>query len=175
MKQPAKMLWYEGLELSPRQFQRQDQYHEARLQRVTSAALPHLWGVHALEWDPDALRNQVLRATSMGIIFQDGELYDAPDGDALPAPFQLDALPGNEQMFTFHIAIPVLKDHGCNYSSADEPAARTRYWRHVRDTPDLFDGEANEVKLDFLHKTAQFLAPHESREGYLSFPVVRLG
>jgi type VI secretion system protein ImpJ len=174
MKQPGKILWFEGLNLSPHQFQRQDQYHEARLHNVISAAVPRLWGVGSLEWDIDGLRDNVLRATSIRLIFQDGDIYDAPGNDSLPTPFLLDSLSNDEELFTFHIAMPLMKDHGGNLSGSDGFIASARYARKECESADLFDDDALDVRLSFLHKTAHFLPPHESRDAYTSFPIVRL-
>ncbi len=174
MKKPGKILWYEGLNLSPQQFQRQDRYHEARLHQITAAITPHLWGVVSLEWDIDGLHDNVLRATSMQLIFQDGETYDAPNSDALPPPIRLDGLSSDDDLFTFHVAIPLLKDYGENLSADDRPEQSARYRREERDSADLFDDATLDVRLSFLYKTSRFLAPHESRDAYVNFPVVRL-
>ena len=45
MSMAAKVLWGEGLFLRPPPFQRQDQYHEARLHHTARALHPYLWGV----------------------------------------------------------------------------------------------------------------------------------
>ena len=101
MTLPSKLLWSEGLAIGPQQFQQLDRYHEARLQRLVSLISPHLWGVHALGWNTDALANNSLRADTMSLVFQDGEIYDAPLGDALPAAVDLSRLPSDQHSFTF--------------------------------------------------------------------------
>ena len=74
MTLPSKLLWSEGLAIGPQQFQQLDRYHEARLQRLASLINPHLWGVHGVSWNADALANNSLRADAMSLVFQDGEL-----------------------------------------------------------------------------------------------------
>ncbi|WGG53482.1 type VI secretion system baseplate subunit TssK [Rugamonas sp. DEMB1] len=71
-------LWTEGLPLAPQQFQQTDRYHEARLQRIASAINPHLWGVRALSVNEDQLSNNVLSINTMSLIFQDGDIVEAP-------------------------------------------------------------------------------------------------
>jgi len=44
MSATSKVLWSEGLTLGPQHFQRQDLYHETRLQRIASALNPYCWG-----------------------------------------------------------------------------------------------------------------------------------
>ncbi len=78
MDYPSKVLWAEGLTMGPQQMQQQDRYHEARLRKIATAANPNLWGVGALRWNLDDLANKLLRADAMSLIFQDGEIYEAP-------------------------------------------------------------------------------------------------
>ena len=79
----SKVLWGEGLLLRPQHFQRQDHYHEQCLHKSIKAVHPYAWGVEALQVDREALANSVLRLLALSVRFQDGELVDAPEIDAL--------------------------------------------------------------------------------------------
>ena len=169
---PSKVCWIEGLALSPQQFQQQDLYHESRLQHVVAALNPNLWGVRAIEWDAAALANNVLKANAMSLIFQDGEVYEASATEKLPAPIDLRALPPQSQQFTYYAALPRLNVYGDNVArSADESA--TRYAQHDRKTSDLYS-EAIETPVLYLQKNVRLLSQFESRDAYVSFPVVRI-
>ncbi|MEG0885087.1 MAG: type VI secretion system baseplate subunit TssK, partial [Janthinobacterium sp.] len=133
MTLPSKLLWSEGLAIGPQQFQQLDRYHEARLQRLASLMNPHLWGVQGVSWNPDALANNSLRADAMSLVFQDGELFDAPLGDVLPSAVDLSRLPASEHGFTFYAALPALQEHGGNVNSAG-----ARYVQADVETPDLY-------------------------------------
>jgi type VI secretion system protein ImpJ len=169
---PSKVCWFEGLALSPQQFQQQDLYHEGRLQHVVAALNPHLWGVRAIEWDAAALANNVLKANAISLIFQDGEVYEASATEKLPTPIDLRALPPEFQQFTYYAALPRLNVYGDNVArSADERGAR--YAQHDRNTSDLYS-EAIETPVLYLQKNVRFLSQFESRDAYVSFPVVRI-
>jgi type VI secretion system protein ImpJ len=168
----SKVCWFEGLALSPQQFQQQDLYHEGRLQQVAATINPHLWGVRSVEWDGAALTNNTLQATALSLIFQDSEVYEASATEKLPAPVDLRALPVSAQQFTYYAAIPRLNTYGDNVSkSSDERDAR--YARHDRDTSDLYS-EAIETPVLFLKKNVRLLSQFESRDAYISFPIVRI-
>lgn len=171
MSLPLKVLWSEGLTLGPQQFQQLDRYHEARLQRTAAALQPNLWGVQAIQWNGDALRNNLLQADSMSLIFPDGEIYDAPNSEALPPPVDLTKLPGDVQVFTFHAALPALQAHGGNLSAPGQCEAR--YARIEKETQDLFSG-AVEADVTFLGKAVRLLSQLEPRNAFVSFPVIRL-
>ena len=173
MSLPSKVLWSEGLTLGPQQFQQQDRYHEARLQRIAAAINPHAWGVHSVQWNHDGLANNLLIPDLMSLIFQDGEIFDAPATDTLPSTIDLSKLPMTEQCFTFYAALPTLKAHGSNLSDSPTSHNGARYVQVESDTADLFT-EAFSIDVAFLRKTVHLLSHLESRNAFVSFPVVRV-
>lgn len=173
MSLPSKVLWAEGLTVGPQQFQQLDLYHEARLQRIASAINPHLWGVHSVRWNLDGIANNSLYADEMSLIFQDGEIYEAPLTDALPIAVDLSKLPASEQSFTFYAALPTLKAHGGNLADPDKLHNGARYAQVELETPDLFS-EAISIDVAFLKKTVRLVSHLEPHTACLSFPVVRV-
>lgn len=173
MSLPLKILWAEGLSIGPQQLQQQDRYHEGRLQRLAAAIHPHLWGVQAVSWNLDGLANNSLTADALRLMFQDGEIYDAPLADALPLAVNLGQLPAAEQSFTFYAALPALKMHGGNLADAGAPRHGARYVQTDAETPDLFS-DAISIDVAYLRKTVRLLSHLEPRDAYDSFPVVRL-
>ena len=172
MSLPPKVYWFEGQALAPQQFQQQDRYHEARLQRMSAALHPHVWGVRSVSWDTAALMNNSLEATAISLIFQDGELYEASERENLPTPVDLSALPIGEQLFTYYVALPRLNTLGGNLSrSSMEPNAR--YAKRDCDTADLFS-DAISLPVLYLQKNVRLLSPFESRDAYINFPIVRI-
>ena len=163
----AKILWSEGLTLGPQHFQRQDLYHETRLLRMASALNPHFWGVRQLQWNMDALGHDLLEAQAMSLIFQDGEVYEAPATDLLPVPVDLTRLPQDINTFTIHAALPTIRPHGAN---AEEGG---RYALAESETADLFS-DAVPIDVPFLKKRVRLLTQAEPRDGHVGFPVLRI-
>lgn len=172
MSLPPKICWYEGLGLSPQQFQQQDRYHEARLQRVAAAIHPHLWGVCSVTWNTEAMLKNSLEATAMSLIFQDGEVYEASRTERLPPPLDLSTLPVGEHHFTFYAALAHMNSFGDNLTDL-KAQSETRYTRHDRDTDDLYS-EAISTPVTYLQKNLRLLSAAQSRDAYVSFPVVRI-
>jgi type VI secretion system protein ImpJ len=170
---PAKLLWGEGLFLRPQHFQQQDRYHEARLNQTAAALHPYAWGVRKLIVDHDALRHDVLRIEELSVLFPDGEVYRAPDGDPLPLQVRLGELPAGLQGVTFHAALPSLKAWGENYTLEGDLHADARFSSHERETQDLYT-RAAEAPITYLRKSLKLVADTEPLEAYDSFPLVRL-
>ncbi|MDN2670940.1 type VI secretion system baseplate subunit TssK [Janthinobacterium sp. SUN026] len=181
MGMAAKILWGEGLFLRPQHFQRQDQYHEARLHHTASALHPYLWGVAHMEWDLAALKTGTLRLQALSAIFRDGEVFEAlGDGatgsDTLPPPVDLEALPPAVQEVTYYAALPILNGEGMNYtaqaSTAGTPAA-TRFAHALRATPDLFT-ESAVADVAYLKKSVRLIPDSEARGSYDCLPLIAL-
>jgi len=170
---PSKLLWGEGLFLRPQHFQQQDRYHEARLNQTARALHPYAWGVRRLAVDHEALKNDILRIDALSLVFPDGEIYRAPEGDALPPQVKLGSLPPATQSVTFHAALPSLKAHGENCAEPDLLRLDARYTEVERDTQDLFT-HAADAPLTFLKKTLRLVSNEEALESYESFPLLRL-
>jgi len=52
---PQRVLWSEGLFMTPQHLQQQDLYHEAMLEARVAALSPYTWGIASIEVDAEAL------------------------------------------------------------------------------------------------------------------------
>ena len=170
----SKLLWGEGLFLRPQHFQRQDAYHEWRLNEVSTALHPYAWGVRQCKVDVDALVTGVLRFTELRLIFPDGELYSAPQEDELPAPVSLDSIAAGSTDLVFHAALAPMRSNGSNCSlHSAGPDASLRFAQHDLPAPDWFTGAASSA-LSVLRPCVRMLAQTEPRQHVVSVPVCRL-
>jgi type VI secretion system protein ImpJ len=170
MSLPSKILWSEGLFLRPQHFQRQDLYHEARLQRMALTLHPYAWGVQDLAWDMGALKNGRLRLERLFAVFPDGDLLDAPDSDPLPPPVDLNALPAAVQEVGYVVGLPSLSADANN--TAHEQG-NTRYAQSNAPASDLFSGAAP-ADVAFLRKSARLLSDLEPLGAFTCIPLTRL-
>lgn len=173
MSLPPKILWSEGQALDAQHFQQMDRYHEARLQHIASAINPYAWGIHSVSWSVEGLARNSLRAVAMSLIFQDGEIYQAPGSDALPMAIDLSKLPIGEQSFIFYAALPVLKAHGENLSNSNIASDNTRYSPFDIPTLDLFT-DGIRIDVSYMKKKVRLISHLESRKSYDSFPLVKV-
>jgi type VI secretion system protein ImpJ len=173
MNMPSKLLWGEGLFLRPQHFQQQDRYHEARLNQTARALHPYAWGVRRLAIDHEALRSDVLRIDALSLVFPDGELYRAPEGDALPAQVRLAGLAPSTQSITFHAALPAMKSYGENCAELDGLRDDARFVQVEHDTQDLFT-HAADASVTYLRTTVRLVADADALDACESFPLLRL-
>jgi type VI secretion system protein ImpJ len=172
--QSTKLLWGEGLFLRPQHFQRQDAYHEWRLAEMSRVLHPYAWGVRTVKVATDALQTGVLRLNELQLVFPDGEIYNAPGEDELPAPLSLSAVNANTTHVTFHLALAPLRRNGSNFAANDEAVANgLRFVQHNEPAADWFTG-AVEAEVATLRKSARLLAEGEPMDHLVHLPLLRL-
>lgn len=167
----SKVLWGEGLFLRPQHFQRQDAYHEARLQDLSHTLHPYGWGARRVRFDPHALGGGALRPLDLSAVFPDGESYDAPTHDSLPDAVSLHELPAGVQSTVIYLALPMLRDDNNCVDSEGTYLARYRQANQV--TGDLFT-DAAQAELAYLNKAVKLLTEDQPRDAYATVPIARV-
>jgi len=167
-------LWGEGLFLRPQHFQQQDAYHEWRLAQAVRGLHPYAWGVRSIKVDTDALQAGRLRLLELQMVLPDGEFYNAPGEDELPAPLALDAAFSQANEVVLYAAVAPLRSNGSNFSPTREEAdTSTRYYQVQKDFADQFT-DATSAQLSVLGKSIKLMAEHEPRSHLVTMPVLRV-
>lgn len=174
MFRASKVLWGEGLFLRPQHFQQQDAYHEWRVSEVAASLHPYSWGLRKLVIDVDALANGVLRIEHLQAIFPDGEIFNAPQDDALPAPISLHHTDPGAAEVTFHAALAPLRRGGSNFVASQELGdGAVRFVQVNQAAPDLFT-QAADAEVAALQRVVRILPDHEPRDHLTSVPLCRI-
>src|ERR1019366_4034746 len=152
MRNRHRVVWTKGMFLTPQQFQTQDQFFEDAVQFRFSASQFANWGVIALDIDSDALGNGLFRLSKCAGVMPDGEPFDMPDIDELPASRAVaEHFPRNRQSLDVFLGIPEIRPRARNVSipgdDADESSGALPTTRYLAETR-LFTDEntGNEEK-----------------------------
>ena len=94
-------------------------------------------GACAAAIDHEALASDVLRIDALSLIFPDGEIVRAPEGDALPLQVNSGRC-RHRQSITFHAALPALKPMARTAPTWTPSADDARFVQLEHDTQDLF-------------------------------------
>ena len=84
MTLPQRVVWSEGMLVSPQHLQQADLYHENLLNCRLEATVPHAWGVRALDMDQGALASEKVGIARFQGILPDGTYlsFQADDAEA---------------------------------------------------------------------------------------------
>lgn len=168
-----KVLWAEGLTLDAQHFQQLDLYHEARLRHIAAAINPCAWGVQFARWSFDSVSSNALQAQALTLIFNDGEIYQAPLSDELPLAIDLGQLPADQQSCVFYAALPVLKAHGGNLATDAARGDTSRYVPFDAQTQDLYT-DALSSNVSYLRKKLRLLSQLDLRDAHDCIPVIKV-
>jgi type VI secretion system protein ImpJ len=177
MFKAEKILWGEGLFLRPQHFQLQDAYHEQRLNHTIRSTIPFAYGIQSIQFDELQLSTHVLALEKVEILWQDGEIYQAPSRDLLPEPIQLDDLTLRGEM-TVYLALPMIQPNKRNVAF-EESHQPSRYHSHLTETHDLFT-DATAADITLLRRRAVFkllesgTEPNHELDGFLYLAVAKV-
>lgn len=170
----AKVLWGEGLFIRPQHFQQQDAYHDWRLTQGMSVLHPYAWGVRSIRVDLDAIKSGQLRLLELQLLLPDGESFNAPAEDALPAPMALGQVFKSESELVFHGVLAPIRSHASNLAKVDQEADdAVRYFSIERETADQFT-QAASASISVLGKSLRLVPDHEPHSHLVSLPLLRI-
>lgn len=103
-----RVVWQEGMLLSPQHFQQMERAEHRRVSQRFRFAESFGWGLSELEIDEQALAHGRLALTRAAGVFPDGTSFDTAEGDPLPAPRDLTSwFEGQRDRLEVHIGLPV--------------------------------------------------------------------
>jgi type VI secretion system protein ImpJ len=139
MGTPARLLWIDGLPLSPQHFQEADRFHELSLERrIASITRGPAWGLRELRLDRRALETGTIRIERLEAVFPDGTYVDLTSADAIPDRI-VSGLGADRARVDVHVAIAMRRE---GRPELAQPGARLR--RIERRTLDVHTEEPAE-------------------------------
>lgn len=175
MKAPQRIIWSEGMFMSPHHLQQLDLYHESLLENRLSSVCLYPWGVSSMQFDMEALR-----AGQVGLLEFFGIL---PDG--LPAAFvagQEEApaarhVEGHfrptQQVLEVYLGIPKERSDVESYGAAGKLGASPRFSPRSRPVGDLH-AATSIVQISFAQRNMKLLFGDEPRDDFDSLKIAEL-
>ena len=174
MDDQQKVLWSEGMFLTPHHFQQHDRHAASDLIAHLRAVQALGWGFSELKIDEDALAVGDVVVTRCTGVMPDGLAFNCPDRDDLPPTRQLTALfdakgaifDAKRSAVALYLAIPVVRP-GISATSPEGQVdgAPTRYRTTMVKVRDE-NNASTERELLVEKKTLRILFEGESRDNY---------
>lgn len=173
MKTPLRVVWSEGLLMSPQHLQQQDLYHERLVNSRLDGIEPLNWGVLKIEVDRRALESGQVRVSELTAILPDGLVIDCGSGDAeLPPSRPVEGhFPHTQDVLEVFLGVPRERDGVSNY--ADAPGGRQRFVIANTSVPDL-TGEGSNLEVAFGQRNLQVIFGSEPRDDFESLKIAEL-
>lgn len=175
MRANSKILWSEGMFLSPHHFQQWEEFQEQILSFRLKSLISFNWGLTEIEINREGLINGHFSVLRCSGLFPGGTVFNIPDSDeAVSARFFKDALDPSQHSLDVFLGLPVKNPTSRNLSSNSEnPAQPTRYRQDTINVLDLNTGE-NEREILVAKNNLNLLFSGESLGDYECIQVARL-
>jgi len=170
---PLRVVWSEGLLMSPQHLQQQDLYHERLVGSRLDALEPINWGALKVEVDRRALESGQVRVSELQAVMPDGLVIDCDSGDAeLPPSRPVEGhFPHTQDVLEVYVGIPRERDGVSNYG--ENQGDRTRYVISNKTVPDL-TGEGSSLEVSFGQRNLQVLFGDEPRDDFITLKIAEL-
>ncbi len=175
MSKYRKIVWNEGMLLTPHHFQQWDNYHEELLNSRVSAVLPYEYGVLDLQINNEAVANGNFQITNCRAVLPDGLMINVPDAEAVPdlRPVGDHFQPESERLGV-HLAIPARKNGEANFAAnGAKPNYNLRFLQEGAMVKDETSG-TNEQPLAYAKSNLRIIFDDELRDGFTSIKIAEL-
>lgn len=175
MSRSHKVVWSEGLFLTPHLFQQLDRYHESLLHFRLTPLTAFYWGLSELEIDKEGLPNNFFTLSRCSGIMPDGLPIQVPDGDRPPDTRPIQAyFPPSAASLDVYLAIPASQPASVNFrldSGGGGPPVR--YQMDLLRAPDETT-EGNEREIPVAKKNYKILFSGEPLDGTIWIKIAEL-
>jgi len=170
-----RVVWSEGMLLSPQHLQQWDRYAHHLLAERFRSAHAFDWGLTHLEVDPEALRNGRFALTEVRGVLPDGTPFAAPQETPLPAPRTIQEHFGARlESLPVHIGLPAAREGRAQLGTLAQLGAPGP--RYTPDRLPLRDGNLGSGERDVTigHPNLCILFPDDALSEYDALPVAEL-
>ncbi len=167
MKSVQRVVWSEGMFMSPHHLQQQDLYHEQLLDVRLAAMEPYPWGVVTLELDMEALRaGQVQLSRFVGVL-PDGlpVSFEAGDAEAPPARPAEGSFPPAQRTLDVYLGVPRERSGVESFGSGERLGGSPRYTPSTRPISDL-TASTSISQVAFGQRNVRLLFGTEPRDDF---------
>jgi len=175
MSKYRKIVWNEGMLLTPHHFQQWDNYHEDLLNSRVNSIIPYNYGVLDLQVNSEAVANGNFQITSCRAVMPDGLTVNVPDAEAVPDLRPIGNHFGVEaEKLGVHLAIPAKKAGEANYQANGAAASNNlRFLQEGAQVKDETSG-TNEQPISYAKSNLRIVFDDELRDGFTSIKIAEL-
>jgi type VI secretion system protein ImpJ len=175
MSKYRKIVWNEGMLLTPHHFQQWDNYHEELLNTKLRSLVPYDYGILDLQVNNEAIANGNFQISNCHAVMPDGLLVNVPDAEAVP-----DMRPVGNHFATeavklgVHLAVPARKMGEANFqANGAKTNINLRFLQEGAMVKDETSG-TNEQPLAYAKNNLRIIFDDELRDGFTSIKIAEL-
>jgi len=156
-----KVIWNEGLFLTPQHFQQQERYFEALIHEKTAGLNNHSWGLKSIKINNEQLALSKIVIDEAEGIFPDGTFFNIPDHDQSPETLTIDPKTKNTIVY---LALPILK----------QGEAETRFFIDNQTLINTINPEIEPSDIELGKVYPQLKLASDNINDYHAIPIARI-
>lgn len=169
MNPTSRVLWSDGLFLQATHFQQQERHFDHQLQERLRIVQPYFKGFQTLEICESSLNKGLLRVIHVSGILNNGALFNAPSGCALPR--HLNLLPEHEGLNIYLVlAAPSANELSLNL----EPDGNGQFISTTFDTRNIYEPDAPLEPIEVITENLRLVVSDTPPNGYAFLKVAKL-
>jgi len=175
MSKYRKIVWNEGMLLTPHHFQQWDNYFEDMMTSKVQSTIPFAYGVLDLQVNNEAIANGNFQLTACRAILQDGLIVNVPDAEGVPDLRPVgDHFHPEQERLGVHLAIPAKKIGEANFQANGAKAnPNLRFLQEGALIKDETSG-TNEQPVAYARSNFRLIFDDEVRDGFTSIKIAEL-
>jgi len=166
-----KIVWYEGMFLSPQHFQQQERYIERVIDSKCQALGAYSWGFQSLEIDQQLLTLGKVSLNSASGIFPDGTPFNFPNVDDAPPVIDIPANTHNEIVY---LGIPVKRSGSQDVTLDDNYKGLARYFSYEHDICDVTKDAGDNKSLEVGKLRIKILLESDDKSGFVILGILKV-
>lgn len=175
MSKYRKIVWNEGMLLTPHHFQQWDNYHEELLNSRARSMMPFNYGVLDLQISQESIANGNFQVTHCRAVLPDGLMINVPDAEGAPDLRPVgDHFKVEQERLGVHLAVPAKKMGEANFqASGGNAGSNLRYHQEGALVKDESTG-SNEQPVAYAKSNLRIVFDDELRDGFTSIKIAEL-
>lgn len=170
-----RVVWNEGMPLSPHHFQQQERHVFGEMAYRLSLALPHAYGLRRLVIDEEALGNGKLNVLELDAVLPDGTALRTPAIDPVPVGRDLSAaFTADRAKLDVHLALPEERPGTARVRAPGGAGAVDSRFRSETVRVADENAPASETEVAVARANVRLLLSGESLDGYQTLKVAQL-
>lgn len=175
MSKYRKIVWNEGMLLTPHHFQQWDNYHEELLNSRVQSVMQYEYGVLDLSINNEAIANGNFQILNCRAVLPDGLMINVPDAEGVPDLRPVgDHFSAESAKLGVHLAIPAKKMGEANFqASGAKISGNLRFLQEGALVKDETSG-SNEQPLAYAKSNLRIIFDDELRDGFTTLKIAEL-
>ena len=168
-----KVVWSQGLFLTPEHFQQQDRYNEYQRTRLTQELSLDGYGFSELKLNTESLLQGKIGLKQAAGIFQDGTYFSMPATHKLPTMLDLSE---TEDVNDKRIMLAISETGNSKKLVAEKIAQSSskRFRKELKVVISINEGEESSATIEVAEENYHLVVEGKSQEGYECLPIARI-